>query len=173
MSQRVMLEDQRGRQSKVAHSREAVWMKAPRCRWSWAHRVWCGLLKPAATFADVVTKEATCREAGGSLALSTAITAVFDCPMAGSVAHLAAERDCQRFCHDAGPQGCFEVSLFVDPLRYQTGIAIWQSSARGAHLTEETAAHGKTNTRGGFHRGRRHDRLDRQGSVRRLGLRKQ
>lgn len=81
--------------------------------------------------AGLTANEATCRKAAeGSLALSTAIAAVFDYPKAGSVARFAAERG--LLVKDAAvemsllsrreAEELFEVSLFADPLRYQTVI---------------------------------------------------
>ncbi|UCI32048.1 lyase family protein [Mesorhizobium sp. B4-1-4] len=81
--------------------------------------------------AGLTANEATCRDAAeGSLALSTAIAAIFDYPKAGSVARFAAQRGLR--IKDAAVQMAllswqeaeelFEVSLFADPLRYQTVI---------------------------------------------------
>lgn len=81
--------------------------------------------------AGLTANVAICRKAAeGSLALSTAIAAVFDYPKAGSVARFASERG--LLVKDAAvemallsrheAEELFEVSLFADPLRYQTVI---------------------------------------------------
>lgn len=99
--------------------------------------------------AGLTANVATCLKAAeGSLALSTAIAAVFDYPKAGSVAHFAAERG--LLVKDAAVQMAllsrqeaeelFEVSLFADPLRYQTVIQKYrllaQQGALGGSATE-------------------------------------
>ncbi|UVK40237.1 aspartate ammonia-lyase [Mesorhizobium sp. AR10] len=93
--------------------------------------------------AGIAANEATCRAAAeGSLALSTAIAAVFDYPKAGSVARFAAERGLP--VKDAAVQMAllsrgeaeelFEVSLFADPLRYQTVIQKYRRLAQQGAL---------------------------------------
>ena len=99
--------------------------------------------------AGLKANEATCRKAAeGSLALSTAIAAVFDYPKAGSVARFAAERG--LLVKDAAvemallsrqeAEELFEVSLFADPLRYQAVIQKYrllaQQGVLGGSATE-------------------------------------
>ncbi|MDX8480646.1 aspartate ammonia-lyase [Mesorhizobium sp. VK24D] len=93
--------------------------------------------------AGLTANEAICRKAAeGSLALSTAIAAVFDYPNAGSVAHFAAERGLpvkdaaveMSLLSRQEAEELFEVSLFADPLRYQTVIQKYRLLAQQGAL---------------------------------------
>ena len=87
-------------------------------------------------------REACIKAAEGSLALSTAIAAIFDYPKAGAVARYAAENG--LVIRDAAIQmgvlskleaeEVFDVSIFADPPKYQAVMLKYRGLAESGRL---------------------------------------